>query len=196
MNLFPKSEVVIFDEAHQIPDIASEYFGESFSTRQLVIMEVMLLNLYRTKLTDVKQLGLAVEKLDKNAHEFRLLFSHDPERGNWRENRYPTINKCFASLKTNLDFLYLMIKLCIGRNEEIDNCFERASELLTKYAIMEQTQTFGISFWYETTPRHVVLHQTPLSVADKFKAYVDDSHAGWIFTSATLAVDGGFEHFC
>jgi ATP-dependent DNA helicase DinG len=195
-ELIPKSEVVIFDEAHQIPDIASEYFGESFSTRQLVDLCSDVAQLYRTKLTDVKQLGLAAEKLDKNAHEFRLLFSYDPERGNWREkSSYPTINKCFASLKTNLDFLYQVIKLCLGRNEEIDNCFERASELLTKYAIMEQTQTFGISFWYETTPRHVVLHQTPLSVADKFKAYVDDSHAGWIFTSATLAVDGGFEHF-
>ncbi|MCW8832988.1 MAG: ATP-dependent DNA helicase, partial [Colwellia sp.] len=52
-----------------------------------------------------------------------------------------------------------------------------------------------MSFWYETTPRHAVLHLTPLSVADKFSEYVKESGAGWIFTSATLAVDNRFEHF-
>jgi ATP-dependent DNA helicase DinG len=53
----------------------------------------------------------------------------------------------------------------------------------------------GMSFWYETTRRHVVLHLTPLSVADKFSDYIAKSEAGWVFTSATLAVNGGFEHF-
>jgi ATP-dependent DNA helicase DinG len=67
--------------------------------------------------------------------------------------------------------------------------------LLQKHDLMANTDSFGISFWYETTRRHVVLHQTPLSVADKFSEYVDQSHAGWIFTSATLAVDGHFDHF-
>ena len=195
-ELIPKSEVVIFDEAHQIPDIASEYFGEAFSTRQIVDLCSDVQQLYRTSLTDVKQLDKAAEKLDKNAQEFRLLFPYDPERGNWREkSQNSAMAKCFSSLKTNLDFLYQVIKLCIGRSEEIDNCFERVSNLLTKYEVMAKTDLLGISFWYETTARHAVLHQTPLSVADKFNAYIRESNAGWIFTSATLAVDGGFAHF-
>lgn len=195
-ELIPKSEVVIFDEAHQLPDIASEYFGEAFSTRQIVDLCSDINQLYRTELTDVKQLAKAAEKLDKNAQEFRLLFPYDAERGNWREKKqYPSFSKCFASLKSNLDFLYQVIKLCLGRNEQIDNCFERAAILLNKYDIMANTDAFGLSFWYETTARHVVLHQTPLSVADKFSGYVKASKAGWIFTSATLAVDGDFEHF-
>jgi ATP-dependent DNA helicase DinG len=60
---------------------------------------------------------------------------------------------------------------------------------------MAQTQSYGLSFWYETTPRHVVLHQTPLSIADKFGETINKAKTGWIFTSATLAVDGKFEHF-
>ncbi|MGJ8692179.1 MAG: ATP-dependent DNA helicase [Thalassotalea sp.] len=195
-ELIPKSEVVIFDEAHQIPDIASEYFGEAFSTRQIADLCSDVEQLYRTELTDVKQLGKAAEKLAKNAQEFRMLFPYDPQRGNWREkNSYPTIAKCFASLKTNLDFIHQVIKLCLGRNEKIDNCYERAENLLAQYGVMEKTDLYGISFWYETTNRHIVLHQTPLSIADKFNQYISDSNAGWIFTSATLAVDGGFEHF-
>ncbi|WP_281558982.1 ATP-dependent DNA helicase [Thalassomonas sp. RHCl1] len=195
-ELIPKADVVIFDEAHQISDIASEYFGEAFSTRQLLDLCSDVLQVYRTSLTDVKQLGRAAEKLMKTTQEFRLLFPYEPERGNWRErHRQARIASAFTVIKTDLDFLYQVIKLCVSRNDAIDNCFERAVTLLSKYDIMANLEVSGMSFWYETTRRHVVLHQTPLSVADKFSAYIKASGAGWIFTSATLAVDGTFEHF-
>jgi len=195
-ELIPKAQVVIFDEAHQIGDIASDYFGESFSTRQLVDLCTDVSQIYRSKLTDVKQLGLAADKLEKTCQEFRLLFNYDPERGNWREKyQLQTIKHKFERLKVDLDFLYQVIKLCVSRNEAIDNCFDRAVNLLSQYDVMANVNINGMSFWYETTPRHVVLHLTPLSVADKFNAYVKESGAGWIFTSATLAVDNSFEHF-
>jgi ATP-dependent DNA helicase DinG len=195
-ELIPKADVMIFDEAHQIADIASEYFGDAFSTRQLLDLCTDVIQVYKTSLTDVKQLGKAAEKLLKATQEFRLLFSYDPERGNWREKHHQKrFADAFASLKIDLDFLYQVIKLCISRNEAIDNCFERAVNLLAQYDIMVDVDALGMSFWYETTPRHVVLHKTPLSVADKFSEYVKESGAGWIFTSATLAVDGKFEHF-
>ena len=195
-ELIPKADVMIFDEAHQIADIASEYFGDAFSTRQLLDLCTDVIQVYKTSLTDVKQLGKAAEKLLKATQEFRLLFNYDPERGNWREKHHQQkFSHAFSSLKVDLDFLYQVIKLCISRNEAIDNCFERAVNLLAQYDIMVDVDALGMSFWYETTPRHVVLHKTPLSVADKFNEYVKESGAGWIFTSATLAVDGKFEHF-
>lgn len=195
-ELIPKADVMIFDEAHQIPDIASEYFGDAFSTRQLLDLCTDVLQAYRTTLTDVKQLGKAAEKLHKTCQNFRLLFNYDPERGNWREKaKQATFLHCFKAIKTDLDFLYQVIKLCLSRNEAIDNCFDRAVNLLSQYDIMAKVDDFGMSFWYETTLRHVVLHQTPLTIAEKFSLYVKESGAGWIFTSATLAVDGKFEHF-
>jgi len=195
-ELIPKADVVIFDEAHQIPDIASEYFGDAFSTRQLLDLCSDVLQVFQTSLTDVKQLGKAAEKLRKSAQEFRLLFAYDPERGNWREKiQTPRFTRAFELLKVDLDFLYQVIKICVSRNEAIDNCFERAVNLLAKYDIMANVDIQGMSFWYETTRRHVVLHLTPLSVADKFSQYIEKSGAGWVFTSATLAVNEGFEHF-
>jgi ATP-dependent DNA helicase DinG len=195
-ELIPKADVVVFDEAHQIPDIASEYFGEAFSTRQVLDLCSDVIQIYKTSLTDVKQLGRAAEKCQRTAQEFRLLFYPDPERGNWREKyQQPKFIKAFELLKVDLDFLYQVIKLCISRNEAIDNCFERAVDILAKYDIMANVDIQGMSFWYETTRRHVVLHLTPLSVAGKFRQYIDDSNAGWVFTSATLAVNEGFSHF-
>ena len=195
-ELIPKAQVMVFDEAHQIGDIASSYFGEAFSTRQLSDLCTDVWQIYNSKLRDVKQLGLAADKLQKTCQEFRLLFNYDPERGNWREKyQQPQFVQKFQRVKVDLDFLYQVIKLCVSRNEAIDNCFDRAVNLLAQYDVMANVDVNGISFWYETTPRHVVLHLTPLSVADKFSAYVNESGAGWIFTSATLAVDNKFEHF-
>jgi len=195
-ELIPKAQVIIFDEAHQIGDIASDYFGEAFATKQLVDLCADVAQVYRSKLTDVKQLGLAADKLQKTCQEFRLLFKYDPERGNWREKcQQQQFVQQFQRLKIDLDFLYQVIKLCVSRNEAIDNCFDRAVSLLAQYDVMVNVDINGMSFWYETSPRYVVLHQTPLSVADKFSAYVKDSGAGWIFTSATLAVDSSFDHF-
>ena len=195
-ELIPQADVVIFDEAHQITDIASEYFGEAFSTRQILELCSDVQQVYRTELTDVKQLGKAADKLLQSTQSFRLLFPYDPERGNWRDkHQQQKFAQGFNDLKVDLDFLYQVIKLCISRNEAIDNCFERAVNLLSKYDIMANSNVYGNSFWYETTPRHVVLHQTPLSIADKFSEAVTKSSAGWIFTSATLAVDGKFDHF-
>lgn len=195
-ELIPRAQVMIFDEAHQIGDIASDYFGEAFSTRQLVDLCTDVWQIYNSKLRDVKQLGLAADKLKKTCQEFRLLFNYDPERGNWREKYQQNqfIQK-FQGLKVDLDFLYQVIKLCVSRNEAIDSCFDRAVKLLAQYDVMANVDLNGMSFWYETTPRHVVLHLTPLSVADKFSDYVKESGAGWVFTSATLAVDNSFEHF-
>jgi ATP-dependent DNA helicase DinG len=195
-ELIPKAQVMIFDEAHQIGDIASEYFGEAFSTKQLIDLCTDVLQVYRSSLTDMKQLGRAAEKLQRTCQEFRLLFNYDPERGNWREKyKQGQFQQKFINLKSDLDFLYQVIKLCVSRNEVIDNCFDRAVNLLAQYQVMENVEAFGMSFWYETTPRSVVLHQTPLTVSDKFSQVVKDSGAGWIFTSATLAVDNSFSHF-
>ncbi|WP_286261699.1 ATP-dependent DNA helicase [Thalassotalea atypica] len=195
-ELIPKADVMIFDEAHQIADIASEYFGESFSTKQLIDLCNDVLQCYRTSLTDVKQLGKAAEKLQRTCQDFRLHFSHDTERGNWRDKaRVTNIFNAFVSIKEDLDFLYQVLKLNVSRNEVVDNCFERAVNLLSKYDIVADIEAFGVSLWYETTRRHVVLHQTPLSIAEKFSSVVKKSEAGWVFTSATLAVNGGFSHF-
>ncbi|WOH37879.1 ATP-dependent DNA helicase [Thalassotalea fonticola] len=195
-ELIPKSDVVIFDEAHQLGDIASEYFGQAFSTKQLLELAIDCLQQYKVELTDVKQLAKAAEKLQRAAGDFRLLFAQDSERGNWRHKmNQQQFARAFAQLHVDLKFLFDVLKICVSRTEAIDNCFERATELLTKYDIMNNTESFGMSLWYETTRRHVVLHQTPLSIADKFQHFIDESDAAWVFTSATLAVNGNFSHF-
>ena len=73
-ELIPEADVVVFDKAHQIPDIASEYFGEALSSRQLQDISRDIELVYRTTLKDARQLHSSAEKCKMIAADLRLLF--------------------------------------------------------------------------------------------------------------------------
>lgn len=195
-ELIPDTDVIIFDEAHQIPDIASEYFGEHFSSRQVFELCKDIQAEYQAQLRDMPQLYKAAMTLEKNILDMRLVFSEDPERGNWREkSKSDDIINAIQYVLKAFNFLYDVTKLAISRTETIDNCFERLVQLKGKFEKVNQTQENGYSYWFDTTKRHFTLHITPLSIADKFGAIVDESNSSWIFTSATVSVDDNFDHY-
>lgn len=195
-ELVPEADIVIFDEAHQIPDIASEYFGEALSSRQLHDMARDIEILHRTVLKDAEQLTKAAEKCRLLAADLRILFPVTPERGNWRKmlDRQDIQNQ-LSRLDDALNVLYEVIKLHLGRDKELDTLYERVTEARSRLAKLTDCHQSGVSLWYETTPKHIVLHLTPLSIAKKFASYIEAPKRTWVFTSATLMVDQGFAHF-
>lgn len=195
-ELIPDADLIVFDEAHQIPDIASEYFGEAVSSRQIADISKDIEVLFRTVLKDAEQLHKAAEKCRLVAADLRLLFGEKPERGNWvKKMREDAVAVQISKLSDALSILYEVSKLHIGRDKEFDNIFDRVSTCRARLESVTDVQRKGVSLWYETTPRHIVLHLTPLSIANKFADFVASPKRGWIFTSATLMVDGGFDHF-
>ncbi len=195
-ELIPEADVIIFDEAHQLPDIACEYFGENLSTRQLSDLAKDVELLYRTVLKDAEQLHKAAEKARMIAADLRILFPPNPQKGNWKEAlERDDVAIQISKLTESLGVLYEVIKLHLGRDKDLDNMFERVSEMRNKLAMLVDIQQTGVSLWYETTQRHLVMHLTPLSIAGKFGAFVNSPQRSWVFTSATLMVGKGFEHF-
>ena len=195
-ELIPDANVIIFDEAHQIPDIAAEYFGEHFSSRQVFELCKEIQAEYQTNLRDVSQLNKAAQNLEKNILDMRLVFAIDPEKGNWREkSKQDNIQEAMKLVHKSFDFLYDVLKMVVSRTEAIDSCFERLCQLRGKFDRVNHIEETGYSYWYDTTKRHFTLHTTPLSIADKFGSFVEESDASWVFTSATVSVDEEFGHF-
>ena len=195
-ELIPDADVIIFDEAHQIPDIAAEYFGEHFSSRQVFELCKDIQAEYQVNLRDVTQLNKAAQNLEKNILDMRLVFAIDPEKGNWREKvKQDNIQEAMRLVHKSFDFLYDVLKMVVSRTEAIDSCFERLCQLRGKFDRVNSIQETGYSYWYDTSKRHFTLHTTPLSIADKFGAFVEESEASWVFTSATVSVDEEFDHF-
>ncbi len=195
-ELLPQMDVVIFDEAHQIPDIASEYFGESLSSSLLLELCRDVDMACKTELRDHPQLAKIADKLASQVRDWRLLLPDDPQKGNWRD-LYQDAAQQQAMVRINdaMQLLYQVLKGSLGRADLVDNCYERLATARSRLEKLLDVGKSGISFWYETSRRHISLHYTPLSIADKFNTLVFGQKRSWIFTSATLSVDAGFSHF-
>ncbi len=195
-ELVPEVDVVIFDEAHQVPDIASEYFGVNISSRQIQDLTKDIIAIQRTGLKDADQLGKVAEKCQLHMADLRMLFPHNPARGNWLEKLKETdVFKQIEIIKQNLKQLAEVAIVQQGRDKDLDLMIERIVDFMERLDKVTDDSSNGVSLWYETTPRHVVLHLTPLSIADKFSGIMESQNSAWVFTSATLMVDDNFDHY-
>lgn len=208
-ELIPYADAVIFDEAHQIPDIASQYFGQQLTSRQLMNVAKDIIVIYRTELQDTSQLQTSADQLIKCIQDLRLAFgSLTPQShflGNFRGDladllqknlrRTAPLQQALVLLKEALEFCHDTVKSSLGRSTALDTLYERVMLYLNRFKRLKEVTIPGFSYWYECNPRHFTLALTPLSIAERFHELMIEKPSSWIFTSATLSVNEGFEHF-
>ena len=195
-ELIPQGEVFIFDEAHQLPDIASQYFGQALSSRQLQELAKDIYIAYRTELRDTKQLEKVAERLSQATSDLRLVLGDPGFRGNWRDiAKMPSVARELVRLFDALSLAKDVLKLSLNRSQLLDAAFERTVLFSAKLARLNETSLPGYSYWYECSRYHFSLNMTPLCVADKFEEQIKKTKGSWVFTSATLTVNDDFRHF-
>ncbi|AGB82766.1 DNA helicase, Rad3 [Serratia sp. FGI94] len=195
-ELIPEADVMIFDEAHQIPDIASQYFGKQLTSRQLMDLSKDITIAYRTEVRDVAQLQKSADRLSMSTQDFRLALGEPGFRGNLRDVlNQPNVQRALLLLDDALELCYDVMKLSLGRSALLDAAFERASQYRTRLKRLKSVNEPGFSYWYECNARNFVLALTPLTVAERFRELLDDKPGSWIFTSATLSVNEQLGHF-
>ncbi|BFO10411.1 ATP-dependent DNA helicase [Serratia rubidaea] len=195
-ELIPEADVMIFDEAHQIPDIASQYFGKQLTSRQLMDLAKDITIAYRTEVRDVAQLQKSADRLNMSTQDFRLALGEPGFRGNLRDVlNQPNVQRALLLLDDALELCYDVMKLSLGRSALLDAAFERASQYRTRLKRLKSVNEPGFSYWYECNARNFVLALTPLTVAERFRELLDDKPGSWIFTSATLSVNEQMGHF-
>ena len=196
-ELLPAVNTVIFDEAHQLPETASLFFGESISTSQLVDLARDARLEGVTSAKDFTALPTATDALDKAARDFRLVF----KRGEGRMPAQATAElkdfpSALATLGDKLDKLTALLEQQAERSEGLEKCWQRGQELKQKIAAWrnENTESGNVK-WLEVFHHSVQLNTTPLSIAEIFAKQIDGHPRAWIFTSATLAVKQNFAHY-
>ncbi|MBU3894797.1 ATP-dependent DNA helicase [Serratia rubidaea] len=195
-ELIPEADVMIFDEAHQIPDIASQYFGKQLTSRQLMDLAKDITIAYRTEVRDAAQLQKSADRLSMSTQDFRLALGEPGFRGNLRDVvNQPNVQRALLLLDDALELCYDVMKLSLGRSALLDAAFERASQYRTRLKRLKSVNEPGFSYWYECNARNFVLALTPLTVAERFRELLDDKPGSWIFTSATLSVNEQMGHF-
>lgn len=195
-ELIPEADVMIFDEAHQIPDIASQYFGKQLTSRQLMDLAKDITIAYRTEVRDSAQLQKSADRLSQSTQDFRLALGEPGFRGNLREVlTQPNVQRALLLLDDALELCYDVVKLSLGRSALLDAAFERATQFRARLKRLKEVNEPGFSYWYECNSRSFVLALTPLTVSDRFREMLDEKPGSWIFTSATLSVNEQMGHF-
>lgn len=195
-ELIPEAQVVLFDEAHQVPDIAIEYFGKRLSTRLFSDLSKQVDVLYRTELKDMSQLAGVMDRLGQLTLDIRSYFPEKPQRGKWQDYlHHEPLQESLRLLQSCLQDCVDVAKVHIGRHKDIDTVYEKL--VLAKDTLPEliKAHSPGESLWYETSYKQVTFHATPLSIAERFRQIMQAEKKSWIFTSATLKVGEDFSHF-
>ena len=195
-ELLPACNTVIFDEAHQLPETARLFFGETLSSAQLV-------DLARDARGELRAAGGAspeverlANRLDKAARDLRLAFGDGTTRLAWQQAlRLPGFSDALTVLASALKSLRYPLEAQAERSEGLGACARRAGVALAILVRMRETEPVEEVRWVEVFAHAVRLHTTPLSSAELFARQMDDHPRAWIFTSATLAMGEEFGHF-
>ncbi len=195
-ELLPSAEAFIIDEAHQLPEVASGFFGTALSANQLLELARDSRDEYINEINEDREVTRAADQLEKAVRDMRLLFKQPGQRGNWKElARRADMQEVTAQINQQLAALQSALEPCAPRSKALDKCYQRARELAERFELLTAVHDSDDIHWYEVHPRSFTLHLTPLDIAGNFREQLTASSASWIFTSATLAVADRFDHY-
>ena len=192
VEFLPGAEAVIIDEAHQIPDLAVQFFGVSLGTREL---ERVLDDLRAATLPfSQPELNRRVDKLQTAVRALRA----DAPR---KEGRHE-LGEVMRDIRESLDNLAYALHDAQAAvadlgdaSVELEKLHEQLLGMSERLAILAAEDSWDGLRWLEINPRSLRLHLTPLDVSSKLNGLIDNGFQSWIFTSATLAVGEDFSHF-
>jgi ATP-dependent DNA helicase DinG len=195
-ELLPACNTLIFDEAHQLPDTARLFFGESVSTGRLT-------ELARDARLELHAAGGAAPGfdalaagLDKAARDLRLAFDAEGARLAWAQAAArPQFTGALDALQRSLAAFAAALAAQAERSEGLAACSRRAAEVRALLERLAGADGANEVRWVEIFGHALQLHVTPLSSAALFRRQVEDAPRAWIFTSATLSVGENFAHF-
>ncbi|HEF5152413.1 DEAD_2 family protein [Burkholderia multivorans] len=218
-ELLPNANTVIFDEAHQLPETATLFFGETLSTTQILELARDTVAEGLSHARDAVEWVKLGGALERAARDVRLAFADD-QIVRMSLAQLGDDHPLFAALdalEAALDALASALASQAERAESLGACLRRARELqdllagwvapgAAEAAAQADAAAAGDAAaaagdpnekvrWVEVFAHTVQLHETPLSVAPIFAKQRAGVPRAWIFTSATLSVRGDFTHY-
>ena len=206
-EILPGADGFIFDEAHQLADVATQFFGISLSSRQLQELAKDALNEVLQGAADEGSIQDKTDRLLKVSRDFRLLLGTADRRGPWDalQNNDHIIDGLYE-LHAALQSLEAVLKHHLDRSTGIEKCWQRVRNQMARldsflddsdseYASEPDVEQDSYVRWYETRQRGFILHMSPTTISNTFHNYISSRDAAWIFTSATLAVGENFNYF-
>ena len=194
-ELLPGADAFIIDEAHQLPEIASRFFGCAVSAHQLLELGRDAVKAAQ-EAGDMPGLPEQVLALEEAVVALRRALGAPGQRLPWQAVRDEApVRERLEEARSRLRVLGETLEQVAERDKALDHCWQRSRRLAERLAPFTAEPDDGRITWLETTRRGFVLHDTPLEIAATFQACMERYRSSWVFTSATLAVGDRFDHF-
>ncbi|WP_395621723.1 ATP-dependent DNA helicase [Dokdonella sp.] len=195
-EILPGAHAFILDEAHQVPELAGQFFSVSLSARQLA-------ELVRDTIAECGSvtgvLGILqplTEAITTAVRKLRLAMDGFPGRAALKRiERDAEVEAGIEALRLALEALVNGLAPHNERSRGLDSVHERAQSALARLNQLMDGSARDSVHWYELSAQGFSLHSTPLDLAQPLRELREQSHAAWIFTSATLSIAGDFTHF-
>ncbi|MGH9717286.1 MAG: ATP-dependent DNA helicase [Candidatus Acidiferrales bacterium] len=197
-SILPEYSAVVFDEAHEIEDVASDYFGRQLSSYRFDELSRDTETMLRVLRIDSPPLRRNTARVRERARAF---FERFPER----EGRYPfgpAERKSFLEQnRENFDELCAAVKrietelsALSPKPDEVIVLARRAAEVRRELAFLLESEEKSYVYWYERRGRGVFLAATPIDVSEILRERLFEQFDTVVLTSATLAVEGRFDY--
>jgi ATP-dependent DNA helicase DinG len=195
-ELLPGADAIIVDEAHQLPDLATQFFGVSLGSGQLTELARDALGAYGAEAGDVPGFAAVSHALDSSLRSLINTLASFAPRTAWDAIRsQATVAAAVEALRQALAALGAALDPLAERGRALAAAQRRARELGDRLALLSADSSEQSVRWLELGPHHFRWHASPLEVADMFSQWTREQGGAWILTSATLAVGGNLEAF-
>ena len=195
-EILPKAETVIFDEAHQIPEIASIFFGENVSTNQIVYLIQDMQQILSNHIKDREKLIELSKSIIDITHSLSSFFDIRNQRiGIEKIEKLDSFKEKIIDLTSQLDKLCKFFNAYSDQDAEFKKLLERTEDIISKLKHWNKDTNQNYVHWVEIFLKSIQFNITPISIADNFRKFQEANETAWIFTSATLAVNSSFDHF-
>jgi len=198
-EILPGASAFILDEAHQIPELAGQFFSQSVSARQLTELAQDALTECSGVTGAIGLLLEPVEALQDAVRRLRLAMDTLPQRGAFQQlEERAGVSEALHDMRELLATLVELLASQAERSRGFTNLHERAAtfaDRLDRIVETHRRERQGNVRWYEHYPRGFALYATPLDLAAPMCTLREHTQAAWIHTSATLSVAGDFGHF-
>ena len=192
-DLLPGAQAVIIDEAHQVPDIAAQFFGQVWSVRQVQLLMRDITAEMTAAGVRAPAISKAVASVDASLEELRSALNRGQGRYEWANlpDRFldvlPELETAICGIATELEGM--------GAGAGTANCARRGAALANSLvALRELSDETGLR-WVDVSANGLLLQFTPFEIAERLREYVESRPCAWVFTSATLAIGDDFSHF-
>ena len=195
-EVLPRADAIIFDEAHQVPQLATDFFGESLTSRQILDLVRDTHHAWLEEAMDVTGLEGLLDECRTAVKKFRLSLGRQDSRTAWSEKLGgESVRQALEVLYAALDRLSRGLDELKDRSRELDSLWRRSGLLLDLLVSFRDREEEEYVQWIETRGQGFLLHRTPLDISGLFQSRLLEYQCHCIYTSATLTVDSDFSHF-